>query len=284
MTAAQCSNFVQMHLLLNCTVAALLLGSSGCVPKLQFVALQNELDAARARAETQRQHSQQQLDSCRTTATVMGDSLAALTFRLNDLETGMRERMHETENLRQDLDRFRTASGSELRQAVMKLEETRQDLHLRELRLAQLAPFSAQGLLVQPEPTETVGQVRVLLADKLLFKLGSYLLDTTGRRALLQVATVLRDNPTLTVAVEGHTDSLPVRNLPGLRDNWDLSTRRALEVVRFLQTEGRIAPGRCSAVGSGEWRPVATNTTPEGQARNRRTEIIVRLPASNPQP
>jgi chemotaxis protein MotB len=272
----------------------------GCVPTRKYRALSSELEAHRALAERNRLAAQHTHDSLRTANTALSDSLAALSFRLSDLETGVRERLRETENLRQDLDQLRSASSTELRQALIRMEELRQDVHIRELRLAdaerrlaeqttavqsladrlnrQLAPFRAQGLEVLPEPCEAIGQVRVLLADRLLFRLGSYSLDSTGRAALLQLAQVLRENPALRITVEGHTDSLPIRNLPGLRDNWELSTRRALEVVRFLQTEGRIAAHRCTAAGSGEWQPVAPNTTPEGQARNRRTEIIVRLP------
>jgi chemotaxis protein MotB len=76
------------------------------------------------------------------------------------------------------------------------------------------------------------------------------------------------------IRVEGHTDNVPI-NSDTFPSNWELSTARALSIVKYFQAAG-IAPKRLAAVGYGEFRPVASNATPEGRKANRRVEILVR--------
>ena len=76
------------------------------------------------------------------------------------------------------------------------------------------------------------------------------------------------------ILIEGHTDNLPIRNAV-YRDNWDLSVARATSIVRILVDEYKISAVRLTASGKGEFAPKATNSTPEGRAKNRRTEIIL---------
>lgn len=76
------------------------------------------------------------------------------------------------------------------------------------------------------------------------------------------------------IRVEGHTDNVPISS-DEFPSNWELSTARALSVVKYLQEQG-IAPSRLAAVGFGEFRPIATNGTEEGRRANRRVEILVR--------
>jgi len=74
--------------------------------------------------------------------------------------------------------------------------------------------------------------------------------------------------------VEGHTDNVPIKTSV-YKDNWDLSVARATSIVRILINDYRIAPTRMTASGKGEFFPKADNATPEGRAKNRRTEIIL---------
>lgn len=76
------------------------------------------------------------------------------------------------------------------------------------------------------------------------------------------------------VRVEGHTDNVPIFT-ERFDSNWELSTARAVRIVKYLIQEGNIAPGRLSAVGYGELRPLVQNDTPEHRARNRRVEIVL---------
>lgn len=119
------------------------------------------------------------------------------------------------------------------------------------------------------------GKVYVSLQEKLLFQSGSTTIDTKGRQAIGQVASVLRNNPEIDVAIEGHTDNVPYKGSGKVKDNWDLSVLRATSVVRILVDEHGISKGRILASGRGEYDPVADNSTTDGKKQNRRIEIIL---------
>jgi chemotaxis protein MotB len=115
--------------------------------------------------------------------------------------------------------------------------------------------------------------VELTIPANLLYPSGSRALLNDAAPMLARLAAVLAALPN-EVVVEGHTDNLPIRN--GLFDsNWDLSTARAVAVVRRLEAEG-IAPNRLSAVGYGSHRPVADNATEAGRSANRRVVLRIR--------
>ncbi len=118
------------------------------------------------------------------------------------------------------------------------------------------------------------GNVYVSLAEKLLFKSGSDVVDPKGKEALKSLATVLNSSNDFTVAIEGHTDDVPIKTRT-FGDNWDLSTARATSIVRILTNDYGFDPNRITASGKSQFHPVNLNTTAEGRAGNRRTEIIL---------
>lgn len=118
------------------------------------------------------------------------------------------------------------------------------------------------------------GKVYVSLSDKLLFKSGSAAVEEKGKEALKLLADVLNKNPDIDILVEGHTDNVPIKTQV-YKDNWDLSVARATSIVRILADDHKVAPTRMTASGKGEYFPRSDNATPEGRARNRRTEIIL---------
>ncbi len=118
------------------------------------------------------------------------------------------------------------------------------------------------------------GKVYVSMSDKLLFKSASVTIEDKGLEAIKVLADVLSKNNDIDILIEGHTDNLPIRNAI-YRDNWDLSVARATSIVRILVTDYKIDAKRLTASGRGEFSPKADNATPEGRAKNRRTEIIL---------
>jgi chemotaxis protein MotB len=118
------------------------------------------------------------------------------------------------------------------------------------------------------------GVVYISLADKLLFKSGSYQVTDKAKTILGKVAKIVQDKPDFECMVEGHTDNVPIKN-PVLQDNWDLSVKRATSIVRILQQDFGIDPKRLVASGRGEYVPLVGNDTPENRATNRRTRILV---------
>jgi chemotaxis protein MotB len=118
------------------------------------------------------------------------------------------------------------------------------------------------------------GVIYIDISDKLLFKSGSYDVTEQAQTVLGKVALVLKNQPDIEFMVEGHTDDKPFsRGL--LLDNWDLSVKRATSVVRILEHKYGLPATRISASGRGQYLPIASNSTEEGRAANRRTRIII---------
>ena len=134
-----------------------------------------------------------------------------------------------------------------------------------------LTGFEGKGLSISIRN----GNVYVSMDDKLLFRSGSFEIDPNGARAVRDLSEVLAQNPDINVMVEGHTDDVPYRSNGQLKDNLDLSAKRATTVVRLLLENKQIAPSRIIAAGLGESLPVDPAKTSEARAKNRRTEIIL---------
>ncbi len=133
-----------------------------------------------------------------------------------------------------------------------------------------LTGFSSDELTVREEG----GKVYVAMSDKLLFESGSATVNEMGKSALGKLAGVLNRQTDIDVFIEGHTDSVPIRTAV-FKDNWDLSVIRATSVVRILTETYAVNPLQIQPCGRGEFKPVDTNKSTEGRARNRRTEIII---------
>ena len=118
------------------------------------------------------------------------------------------------------------------------------------------------------------GVVYVDISDKMLFKSGSWDVTDQASDVLGKVAKVLLAQPDIEFMVEGHTDNVHFKR-GDLEDNWDLSTKRATSVIRILQNKYGVPPAHMTAAGRGEYLPIASNDTKEGQATNRRTRIVI---------
>ena len=119
------------------------------------------------------------------------------------------------------------------------------------------------------------GVVFISIADKLLFKSGSYTVSDRAKEVLGKVAKVVNSRPTFECMVEGHTDNVPFTGNAILLDNWDLSVKRSTAIVRVLTNELGVKPSQLIAAGRSEFIPLADNNTAENRAKNRRTRIVV---------
>lgn len=173
-----------------------------------------------------------------------------------------------------------SARVDELSTSKTRLESAKAELEKKSGEYEKMAKaLRGQIDAGRVELTELRGKMTVKLKDKILFSSGSARLGRDGKEALAAVAGVLRDITDKVIRVEGHTDNVPLGRGP-FATNWELSTARALAVVRFLQAEG-VEPGRLAAAGYGEFQPIAPNDTPEGRSQNRRIEIVL-APADVP--
>ena len=118
------------------------------------------------------------------------------------------------------------------------------------------------------------GVVYISLSDNMLYKSGSYEISDKAGTTLSKIAKIITDYKDYDVLIEGNTDNVPITK-PNIRNNWDLSTLRASSVVQSLQNNYGVDPKRLTAGGRGEYNPVASNDTPDGKTKNRRTEIII---------
>jgi chemotaxis protein MotB len=119
------------------------------------------------------------------------------------------------------------------------------------------------------------GVVFISISDKLLFRSGSATVNNDAKNVLAKVAKVVNDHNSFDIIVEGHTDDKLLIDGGTFKDNWELSVQRAASVVRILQKDYEVNPARMTAGGRAQYLPKADNSTAEGRAENRRTEIIV---------
>lgn len=121
------------------------------------------------------------------------------------------------------------------------------------------------------------GRLRVDLIDKILFDSGDATISKRGEDVLQKVGAVLAGVDDKLVQVVGHTDDSPptAKIKDKFPSNWELSTARATNVVRYLEEQAHVKGGRLLASGHGQFAPVATNNNPKGRARNRRIEILL---------
>lgn len=109
--------------------------------------------------------------------------------------------------------------------------------------------------------------------DNILFNPGEDILKNKYLEILKEVGKIIQNVDTY-IRVEGHTDNVKMSN-EKFKSNWELSSARANSVVHFLVDNNYVSPDKISAVGYGEYRPVATNDTSEGKSKNRRVDILL---------
>ena len=115
----------------------------------------------------------------------------------------------------------------------------------------------------------------ITFVAEVLFDSGKDQLRQSSFEKLDKIGDVLNTTvKDLSVGIEGHTDDAPIQR-SGWKSNWELSSARALSVVHYLTQTHNISPGRLSATGYGEFRPLADNSTAEGRQKNRRVEIVI---------
>jgi chemotaxis protein MotB len=151
-----------------------------------------------------------------------------------------------------------------------------------EQQTQQLQAARAQAAAEQSQITKMQAENKWVVAGDVLFPEGGYQLGAAGQQALSQYVPQLQNLKNAKVVVYGYTDNLPVGpplQRAGIKDNIDLSSRRADNVVAYFRTQG-VNPNIISAKGFGDTHPVASNDTPDGRAKNRRIEIVMEGPGA----
>lgn len=245
------------------TLAAVtLFALAGCVSSGTFQKKQAEADALRQEVQAQQSRGADlaaQLDQAKERNRANETSLA-------QKESELRASQARTAELLKAVDELSTTK-KKLEQA--KVEAEKKSTEYEDLAGALRGEIDAGRV----ELSELRGRMTVKMKDRILFASGSATIGRDGKLALEAVADALRGVKGKTIRVEGHTDDVPTGG-GAFPTNWELSTARALAVVRFLQETG-LDPTRLAAAGYGEYQPVAPNDTPEGRSLNRRIEIVL---------
>ena len=191
-----------------------------------------------------------------------------LLAELEEKEQALVAEQTRLDKLQRDLD-ARSRRVDEL-ESLIAAKDAKMNA-LKDAISKALTNFEGKGLTVEQRD----GKVYVSMENKLLFSSGSWAVNAEGRQAVNQLGKVLAENPDIAVLIEGHTDNVPYRGSGTLKDNWDLSTKRATSIVQILKENNNIDPQNLTAAGRGEYAPIATNETAEGKAKNRRIEVIL---------
>ncbi|UCD05283.1 MAG: OmpA family protein [candidate division WOR-3 bacterium] len=206
--------------------------------------------------------------------------LAALALYLISANTKMRNELNaKISGLEEQINLL----TFELEARVAEVSQEKEDEIARlkgtyETLVADMKDEIEQG---QIKITQLADRLSVSMVDKILFPSGEAEITPEGLEILDRVGKVLKKTEGKIIRVEGHTDNVPIH--PNLQQkfptNWELSTARATNVVRFLQEKVGINGTRLQVIGMSEYSPVADNETPEGRSQNRRIEITL-LPES----
>lgn len=210
----------------------------------------------------------------------LNNNIESLTKRiaaLEDEKNRLTGQMDEAGKNAAQLARMANMTQQQLEEEQRRLAQMRQLMDQQRQAIENLRKKMSDALVNFKSDELSVfvknGKVYVSLQENLLFPSGSAVVNPKGKEALGKLAQVLNTNPDISVLIEGHTDSIPIKGK--YEDNWALSTARATSIVRILTDIYKVDPTRVTASGRSKYEPVDSNETPEGRAKNRRTEIIL---------
>jgi len=248
---------------------------ASCVSKKEYLALEEK------QKETQDllNSATVKLNKCLSDAAAANARVETMKDQLSDLRKANQDLIDTKGNLT-----TLTQKGAEnLEKSLESLKE--KDLKISRLQdaltkkdsvtLAIVSSLKKEVGINDPDIEVNVekGVVFISIADKLLFKSGSYNVTDRAKEVLGKVAKVINSKPDFEAMVESHTDNKSYSK-PPLLDNWDLSVKRATSVVRVLE-ELKVNPQQLIAAGRSYYVPLVENDTAENRAKNRRTRIIV---------
>lgn len=257
--------------------AVTLLALPACVSTKKYQSLQTDYASLQSRNEA----TAKERDDFRS-------SLSSANVRIEGLENQLRASNSQIASLQSALDKCLT-SASQGNVNISKLvdEINASNKYIQQL-IASKNKSDSLNIVLTNNLTRSLstdemrdvdvqvlkGVVYISLSDNMLYKSGSYEISDRANATLAKIAKIISDYKDFEVLIEGNTDNVPISKT-NIRNNWDLSALRASSVVQALQTNFGVDPKRLTAGGRGEYNPIASNDTPEGKARNRRTQIII---------
>lgn len=241
-----------------------------------------ELSAYRLSSERERDDLKRNLQQTQNSNTLQAQQIQSLRDQIVDLKAQRDKQLTQVG----DLTVLSKSANDNIKQTLSQLEK--KDKYIQLLQAARSKADSINLALavnlksvlkdgIEDEDVEVRVDKTVVfinLSDKMLYQSGSANITPRAQEVLGKIAKIIESRPDLEMMVEGYTDNVPIKN-SCMEDNWDLSVKRATAVVRTLQKTYGVNPNKLIAAGRGEFNTLASNSTAEGRAVNRRTRIII---------
>ena len=243
---------------------------TSCVSKKQYAAL-----------EAKNKETQDLLNTCTVKLNTCLEEKAGLKASVD----GLKDQNQLLISQSKDMTVLTTKGAQNIEKALESIKE--KDLKISRMQdaltkkdsvtLAVVTSLKASVGISDPDIEINVekGVVFIQIADKLLFKSGSYDVTDKAKSVLAKVAKVVNDKPDFECMVEGNTDNIPYNGSGILLDNWDLSVKRSTSIIRVLAGDLGVNPAQLIAAGRSSYTPLVANDTAENRAKNRRTRIVV---------
>lgn len=271
-------------------------GMSSCVGKKKFVAVESDLETSRAdvvRLNSDLARIKDMNDDCNAEKNRLNTELNNLKSQSQSQISDLKDQIADLKSQRDkqldqigDLAVLSQSASDNIKETLTQLKE--KDEYIQALNAAKSKADSMNLALavnltsvlkdnindedIDVQVDKTV--VYINLSDKMLYKSGSANITPRANEVLGKIAKIVKSRPDVEVMVEGHTDNVPI-STAGIKDNWDLSVKRATSVVRVLNETYGVPAGKLIAAGRGEYAPLTSNDTADGRSTNRRTRIII---------
>lgn len=246
---------------------------TSCVSKKKYVALESELNDTKSTLQKTRVEKEEIEEKYAR----IEQRVAEYNAKINSLKTeneGMMEMNDLTVMSKKTKDRMRSTISKMDPEKVKGAKTLEDSINLAvSYNLKQNISEGADEDDIDISVDETVVMINV--SDKLLFGSGSSRVSSKAQPLLKKLAEVINSEPAMEVMVEGHTDDRTIVKDSYLKDNWDLSVRRATSIVRLLQDKYDVDPSKLIAAGRSSYQPLVDNTNKENMAKNRRTRIVI---------
>lgn len=272
---------------------------TSCVSKKKFTEMESQYNEAQAsldRCQEQEMVFKSRIDAVEKEGETLQSTLTSTKTTLNLREEQIEDLKNQIDDLKSQRDRqldqvgdltvLSKSANDNINKTLEQMEK--KDAYIQALQSAKsradsinlalainLKSVLADGIADQDidvSVDKTV--VFINLSNKMLYRSGSAVITPRANEVLGKIAKIIAANPNLEVMVEGHTDNVSI-STADMKDNWDLSVKRATSVVRVLQDKFNVDPAKLIAAGRGEYMPIASNDSSDGRETNRRTRIII---------
>ncbi|APU69980.1 MAG: OmpA family protein [Christiangramia sp.] len=252
-------------------LAATMLAS--CVSKKKYVALESELNDTKSTLQKTRVEKEE-----------IEGKYAAIEARVADYNAKINSLREENDGMMEmnDLTVMSKNHKDKMRATIAKMDpEKVKDAKTLEDSINLAVSYNLKQNITEGGDDEDIDikvdetVVMINVSDKLLFGSGSYRVTQKAQPLLKKLAEVINSEPAMEVMIEGHTDDRTMVKDSYLKDNWDLSVRRATSIVRLLQDKYDVDPSKLIAAGRSSYQPLVENTSKENMAKNRRTRIVI---------